>query len=770
MTASIVGSRAWDASATRQTNQQFRVAADNLADALHSTLQRYGDLVQGSTALFEQQLVTRDQYDDYLDSVGFYQNRFPGILGLGYIQRVSQAGLSAFVASARADGLPSYTVAPTGARPTYCLGSYVATVGLIASVPILGYDLCTVKVLASAFDRALNTGQQVVIPGSELSTAYANDFVLIEPVYANGDPGYAAGRQADLNGWSLAIVISSQVRVGVLGSATSRIHFSLTAGATPTMSQAVMSDLSPRGQAATHWVLTQHFAAYNTWTLQMAPQRDAFVPSLLGPDLLRDVGVLAAALLATLIWLLAFSRKRALALVQRRTDQLHHLALHDALTDLPNRALIMDRAAQMLIRAERQQLSVGALFLDLDNFKDVNDSLGHQAGDQLLQAVGARLVSTVRGADTVGRLGGDEFVVLVEDETLVAGPELVAERILAVLAEPFHLAGIESTQIEVRVSIGVAAGPRSNAEELIRDADLALYKAKGLGKNCYVVFHSEMQDAAHERLALGADLRQAMERAQLFLMYQPTFDLESMALTGVEALLRWQHPDRGLVPPDTFIPIAEESGLILEIGRFVLEQACSQGAIWHEAGFPISIAVNVSGRQLDSAHFVDEVRAALATSGLDPGFLTLEVTESVLMRDIAVVRDRLCALKEIGVRIAIDDFGTGYSSLAYLRQFPVDALKIDRSFITHLAESEESGALIHTLVQLGKALHLETLAEGIEKSDQLARLRSEECDSGQGFLFSRPLDAQAVVDFFLDRTMKHAVGVAHEPLTVAGKE
>ena len=741
------------------------MAADTTGDALRSSLLRYGDLVRNVGALFEQHLVNHEQFKQYLQDNGYFENQFPGLLGIGLVQLVWQPQLAAFVASVRADGIPNFAVSPAGTRGNYCLGSYAETLGLHSSIPILGFDLCTVSVVDIALQQATATGSQTVIPGRALSSLYAGDFVLVSPIYLGSDPGSLSARQQAVMGWSIGIIDSPVMRQAVLGSDGSGIQFSLSAGATPLPYNQMMTSVGLR--RAPVWDITEHFVAHGQWTLQFSPKPGAFVASATGPMLLLVVGLVASTLLALVIWLLAFGRARALKLVRQRTGQLEHLALHDALTGLPNRALIMDRARQMLMRAERQNLQVGALFLDLDNFKDVNDSLGHDTGDVLLCAVAERLTSSVRGAETVGRLGGDEFVILVEDDYPGIGPDLVGERLVAVMAEPFHLKDRDRTPLAIRASIGVAVGPRTSAEELLRDADVALYEAKNQGKNRAVVFRSEMQDAANDRRILETDLRGALGKGELFVMYQPTFDLSDRSVGGVEALLRWRHPVRGLIPPDTFIPIAEETGLISSIGQFVLEQACLQTASWHAAGLPIAVAVNVSGRQLERRDFAGEVRRALTMSQLPPEYLTLEITETVMMRDVDATVDQMVALKELGVRLAIDDFGTGYSSLAYLRKFPVDSLKIDRSFITNIAESEESGALIHTLVQLGKTLHLETLAEGIEEDYQLDMLKSQDCDSGQGFIFSRPLDALAAQEFFRRHQIKDRTDSLHDEKAAA---
>jgi diguanylate cyclase (GGDEF)-like protein len=427
-------------------------------------------------------------------------------------------------------------------------------------------------------------------------------------------------------------------------------------------------------------------------------------------------------------------------------DQVRHQALHDTLTGLPNRALILDRAEQMLARGQRDHAPVAALFIDLDNFKDVNDTLGHAVGDELLRAVAARLASVVRGSDTVGRLGGDEFVVLAEGNSPTAAPELVAARLQDVLREPFVLGDRKFPPLTVSASIGIAIGPADSAGDLLRDADIALYRAKAAGKGCYMLFEPAMHSEMLRRLELEMELRTILHD-QLFLVYQPIFDLRTRRATGVEALLRWRHPTRGVVSPAEFVPLLEENGMIIDVGRWVLDQACAQTAAWRQAGHAISVSVNVSMRQLQSDRLVEHVQDALQSSGLDADALILELTETALMSDTDAAIGCLSALKGLGTRLAIDDFGTGYSSLAYLQQFPVDTLKIDRSFIVALGDSPEATTLFRTLIQLGRALGLQTLAEGIEEQGQLTWLEQERCDAGQGFLLSRPIEADAVERF-----------------------
>ncbi len=449
----------------------------------------------------------------------------------------------------------------------------------------------------------------------------------------------------------------------------------------------------------------------------------------------------------------------------RLLENMKHQALHDSLTGLPNRVLILDRVEQMQARARRSGTETAVLFLDLDGFKQVNDTLGHEAGDRLLKSVAARLLTTLREGDSIARLGGDEFVVLVEGTTPTGSPELVAERLLEVLREPFDIADAARPSVRITASIGIARGNRISATDLLRDADIALYEAKDEGRDRYVTFRREMQAAVEDRLTLELDLRGALERNEYYLVYQPIFDLETGAVLGVEALLRWNHPIRGIVQPDEFIPLLEETKMIIEVGSWVIKEATRQAREWELGLRDMYVSVNVSARQLDGDHLVRELRAALDETGLPPASLIIELTETAIMYDALATARQLRAIKEIGVGIAIDDFGTGYSSLAYLRQFPVDILKIDRSFVTAISDSVESNALIRTLVQLGKQLGLKTLAEGIEQHEQFSQLQEQECDSGQGFMFARPLAADAVEDF-LAELPRPAVPI-HEPAGVA---
>ena len=419
-------------------------------------------------------------------------------------------------------------------------------------------------------------------------------------------------------------------------------------------------------------------------------------------------------------------------------EQYMHQAFHDPLTDLANRSLFLYQVGHALARGARHHDVVSVLFLDLDNFKTVNDSLGHAAGDRLLVEAARRLSACVRDSDLIARLGGDEFAVLVESTAIEAEVLALAERIVESIARPFTLGGKE---VFVSASVGVArTAPGASADELVRNADVAMYIAKTRGKGRVVRFEPDMHAAALERLDLEADLRRAVDRHEFFLEYQPIVALAAGEVCGAEALVRWQRSGRGAVPPSVFIPVAEETGLIVDIGRHVLREACRQGRRWRdEHGTPIRMTVNLSGRQLQDPSIVHDVRDALATTGFTARDLVLEITESILMQHVEVSIERLSELKALGVSLAIDDFGTGYSSLSYLQRYPIDILKIDKAFVDTLESGDDGTVLASAIVALGDTLRLDTVAEGIETEAQRGALLEIGCAFGQGFLFSPPL-------------------------------
>jgi diguanylate cyclase (GGDEF)-like protein/PAS domain S-box-containing protein len=425
---------------------------------------------------------------------------------------------------------------------------------------------------------------------------------------------------------------------------------------------------------------------------------------------------------------------------------LEHQARHDALTGLPNRSLFRDRLEHALAQARRRDHLVAVLFLDLDNFKVINDSLGHQTGDELLVEVAQRLRICVRGGDIVARLGGDEFTVLLEEIDAEAEAHLVAERIGEALRTPVRL-GDRDVFVSASIGVALSTAPRIEPEGLLRNADIAMYRSKAAGKARHSMYDAGMKKFAMERLELETDLRHALALGQFRIHYQPILRLSDGRFSEVEALLRWERPGHGLMAPLTFIPVAEETGLIVPIGRWVIQEACHQAKIWNTAfpnDPPLVMSVNLSARQFQDPNLVSDIDRAVQQNGLDPRGLKLEITESVAMHDIEASVHKLEALKAVGCQLAIDDFGTGYSSLGYLKRFPVDTLKIDRSFVERIGVDIQDAAIVQSVVALAKTLNLSVVGEGIESRAQAAQLLALGCDSGQGFLFARPQSAEAI--------------------------
>ncbi|MHB8814374.1 MAG: putative bifunctional diguanylate cyclase/phosphodiesterase [Steroidobacteraceae bacterium] len=430
------------------------------------------------------------------------------------------------------------------------------------------------------------------------------------------------------------------------------------------------------------------------------------------------------------------SMTRALAL------KMAHLAQHDSLTDLPNRILLNDRLTQALTLAQRHEQRLALLFLDLDRFKSINDSLGHAIGDRLLQSVAERLLGCVRGSDTVSRQGGDEFVILLPEVTQPSDAAVTAEKILLALSTPHR---IDRQDLHLAASIGIVTYPDdgTDAKALLKHADLAMYRAKNAGRNTYRFFESDMNGYTADRHSLENGLHRAIERHEFVLHYQPIMSLDSGQLISVEALIRWRHPQRGLVSPAEFVPIAEESGFITAIGRWVLHEACRQAQVWRAVGLPpMRIAINISTVELRGNGFVESVGSILDEHGLVPGDLELELTETFLMHDSNSTAAVLQSLSDLGVRIALDDFGTGYSSLSHLKRFPIDTLKIDQSFVRNLAVDADDASIVSAVIGMGKGLQIRVVAEGVETREQLAFLRKQGCPEGQGYYFSRPVSAR----------------------------
>jgi diguanylate cyclase (GGDEF)-like protein len=435
--------------------------------------------------------------------------------------------------------------------------------------------------------------------------------------------------------------------------------------------------------------------------------------------------------------------------------KLAHYAQHDSLTDLPNRTLLNDRLARAIMLAGRNKGALAVLYLDLDRFKLINDSLGHLVGDHLLQAVAARLTASVRESDTVCRLGGDEFVVLLSELAQPRDAAGCAEKVLLALQQQYLIDGHE---LHVTASIGVALypGDGTEAEILMQSADVAMYEAKARGRNGHQFYRAELNAHASERQALENSLRHAIEREELSLHYQPIFDLATGTTSGTEALVRWQHPHLGPISAAQLVAIAEDSGLIIPIGHWVLREACRQAMDWRRAGMACGrMAVNISAVELRSPGFTESVAAVLAETGLDPCHLELELTETFLMQDVRSTRLVLAALRQLGISIALDDFGTGYSSLSYMRRFPIDTLKVDRSFVRDLTTDTGDAGVVSAVINMGLSLNMRVVAEGVESPEQLEFLVQHGCQEAQGFHFSQPLEASAC-GAFLATMPEHA--------------
>ncbi len=771
----------WKKVADRQTRQTFDQQASAVAARVTKQLQRDTDLTATGRAVIAQDpSVTNAQFTAWFSALT--TSRVDNATGLTYIQKVPadqlyffRVALVADPTSAVSAGEP-FTVTPAGAPAPYCLtrlmalSSSLRSAGDTALPP--GLDWCSTSV-NGALTSARDTGKMEVTkllgadegrvlgfetqagtgPGNadiqilkSLDQAFGSTIVVVAPLYAGPTPTSVTGRQKALEGWVGGIFDTGKILTSALGT-HSNLQVTLARKNVGSPAQAVATTDTTNTSGGLVDVVATNADGQWIVTVRRPPV------SGIGSGLTQALVLGGAIALATLILFfvlraLVASRRRALDVAVVQMGELEHMALHDVLTGLPNRSLVVDRAEQLLSRSRRSQLPTAALVLGLDEFKDFNDLHGHQTADELLKAVALRLEAVLREADTVGRVGGDEFIVLTDGASLAAGPELVAERILDVMREPFYLGEERPEPYSVTASVGIAFGPRVDAEHLLHDADTALSQAKEAGKGRYALFGQDMPQAVETRLAFENELRSAVATDQFFLRYQPIFDIDTRTTTGVEALLRWQHPTRRVIPPDHFLPLLEETGLILPLGRWVLQEACRQGASLHASGYLITMSVNLSPRQLESESLVSDVADALSASGFEPNALVLEITETTIMRDTSLMVDRLIALKGLGVRIAIDHFGTGYSSLAYLRQFPVDILKIDRSFISSLATTRDSSMLIHTLVQFGKTLGLQTIAEGIEEEGQIDPLLAEQCDTGQGFLYGRPL-SPTQLDIFL---------------------
>ena len=735
---STLGAMALARSADEKTHKAFVTSASEIADSVKLAIQHENDLVLSTQSfLIGNPTSTQAQFSNWVNSVRVLQ-RYPELQALGVIEIVPASQLAAYARRALRNQSTPFQLVPAGRRPFYCM----FPVGLSrpgAQVLPRDFDVCATP-LGTLITSARSSGLSEVLPYNYLGKA---TIALETPYYRGGGipSSIAARKQTFVRIVALNLVPDVILRQALIGHPNTAVVLRFGTST---------STMVFRSGAAAANAQTTTVNLHDGWILATKGIGK-------GGGLFGDVnalmlligGIIFSLMLGVLNFLLGTGRTRLKVLVAQRIDQLKFQAMHDSLTGLPNRALIVDRIEQLLGRNRRNGTMGAALYVDLDDFKNVNDSLGHDVGDRLLVAVAERMSQALREVDTIGRMGGDEFVVLIDGGEHVLAPDIVAQRLLNVMRQPFHLDGA-TTPLAVSTSISVAVGDRTSGGELLRDADVALYQAKARGKNQFVFFDPEMQSEIGRRIELEFDLRSALVGEQFHLLYQPIYNLEDLAIVGVEALLRWQHPTQGVIQPDEFIPILERTGQIREVGGWVLTEACRQAAAWHALGDKLDISVNVSRRQLDSDLIITQIEHALAASGLDVATLIVEVTETALMQDVESAIARLRSIKALGVRIAIDDFGTGYSSLGYLQQFPVDCLKIDKSFISTITDSSESKALVKTFIQLGRDLGLTTLAEGVETVGQMDLLRDSHVAEVQGFLFSRPLQPEVLQSQILE--------------------
>ena len=759
VSGSVLGARSIAHSDANKARLAFRTASIEVAASVKLAIQHEEDLVVSSRAYIRSNpKASAAGFDAWAESLEAMQ-RYPELQNIGLVKLVPAAHVASFKARLTANPVRpfgprsrgptgptgSLEILPPGARSYYCFAVAGLARSLATYLPA-GVDYCA---LAPQLILDRDTGFAGYAPFVNGSTVSLG---IETPVYSGGAvPAAMSARKRTFLGWLGELLVPNVVLERALsGHPNLAVHFRYDSRFSHV--QFSRGRIPSGAQSTTIPLLVGREALGNShegWTLETfaAPLAGGILHNRSSLTLLVG-GSLLSVVLALLVFVLASGRTRALSLVTQKTRELDtknrelaHQALHDALTGLPNRTLVLERAERLLARAAHEPTTMtGALFIDIDGFKHVNDNLGHAAGDELLRTVAQRLRGTVREQDAVGRLGGDEFVVLAE-ASHDASLDPLAERITNALREPVEF---EDKTISVTASIGVAVGRYPDPDALLRDADLALYAAKAAGKDRYTLFDAGMTSTADVRARLERELSAAVQEGQFFLLYQPLFDLRQRAAVGVEALIRWQHPTKGVVAPSDFIPLAEESGLVSAIGRWVLDEACRQAATWAERGLEMGVCVNVSAFQVGRKGFVEDVRRSLQDSGLEPSSLTLEITETALMGDLPAACEHLETVRSLGVRVAIDDFGTGYASLSNLQRVPVDILKIDMSFVAALNDGAQSRELLQAILGVGEALSLAVVAEGIEDESQLDALLAMGFETGQGFLMAKPSSAEVI--------------------------
>jgi diguanylate cyclase (GGDEF)-like protein len=744
-TLSVVAARYVVSSSGAQMRSNFTADTEKMSSEIQLRLSSSVDVVRATAAILTADAeINAVEFRDFVTALHL-PSHYPGMKGIGFARVVTGPSLPAFLRLTELDGNPLH-VRPPGVRSEY-IPVEVFEPHDGPNAGMVGLDLATNATARAAIERARDSGQPVVSEGVSLespsSPGAGGTRLLLVPIYRREAAlRTVAQRRRALEGFVLSTVAVDEL-LGAVHEANPSVQFQLYEGREATSAALrYSSDGAPRDDG---------FKASESVVVGGQPWLVLFGQTT------SESGTLAQSARTTLgvglalsILLFGFTRlqARAWAINAKHQLDLQQLALHDGLTGLANRALLEDQLPQAIAAAERRQRRLAVLFLDLDRFKEINDSLGHAVGDELLRSVAARLLACVRKSDTVSRHGGDEFVVLLTDIERVDHAADRAQEIINATGMPHRLG---AHTIETSVSVGVSIYPDDgrNPTALLQAADAAMYQAKERGRNLCQFCTPEMNARAAARERVETGLRRALASNELELHYQPTIALESGRITGLEALIRWRDPVRGLLAPTEFVPIAEETGLIVQLGRWALRQACRQAQTWSDEGLPVTVAVNVSAVELRAKGFLDHARQILRETGLDPHRLELELTETVLMQRAPSTVDVLQSLRDLGVTIAIDDFGTGYSSVTYLRQFPIDVLKVDQSFVRDIPVSPDAPPIVSAMISMGQSLGHRVIAEGVETPEQHAFLLARQCGEGQGFYFSRPLPPDEMSAFMM---------------------
>ncbi len=744
-----------DAAEARQT---FRQSSAGIASALKLSIQREEELgVSASTFFARNPKGTPAEFESWVQWARTLQ-RFPELDNLSLVALFRTPQLAEFEkqVTGHAIKLPAKTpvtpaaeglrIVPPSGHNFYCL-TVAELMRSPAGAAPAGHDYCARgSALLLARDAGLSHYTPVSVKGTK-------SLEVVVPVYrGNATPQTAFGRVTASVGWLREVLVPSVTLAQVLrGHPNSALRLRYHAGTSNVVFTSGTPQADPQSTTASlhnGWTVKSFGAAVDTNVLSDGTA----LALLIG-------GIALSVLLGLLVFVLGAPRTPARALApEARELLLPHEDLYDALTGLPNRLLTMDRAERMVARAGRQSgMLAGALFIDIDWFKDVNDKLGKDAGDQLLSIVSERLEGVLRTGDTVGRLGGDEFVLLVESAARGVRLDSLARRVIEALHKPVELDGF-GPSFYATASIGVAFGRYETPEDLLRDAQLALYSAKAAGKDRYTLFNANMRSVIESRAVLEAELNTALLEQQFFLLYEPIYDLNTRKVVGLEALIRWRHPEQGVLEPVDFIPLAEDTELIVPIGRWVLEQACNRAAAWNVAGHRVGISIGVSANQLNRDGFATDVRRALQQSGIEPSLLTLEIAETTVMDDLQAAAARIAEIKELGVRVAINDFGgSGYARHSDLQRMPLDFLKVDRNSLAASDDEDYRSWLIKAILIVGRDLSLTVIATGIDTYEQMTTVQAMGCTMAQGLFMGEPTPADRVESLFdADLPITHA--------------